>query len=308
MLIFGCIFFVINLEQSKKIAFIKFATNGMAIILGISLLFYILLILGMPLSYTNIEYKNGWYPSRNYYTFITGIDLIGMYRFKSIFMEPGHLTMGLAPLLFANKYDIKNKSVLILFTAQLFTLSLAGYIAMAIGVLFQSFSKSKGKTQRKLLCVIITLIVILVTNVSKDDFLYKSVISRFEIVDGKLAGDNRFSYQLESYYNRFVKTSDFLTGIGPEFFKYNFDGDTGNSGYKLFLIQYGLIGGILVVIFYTFLSFKFRRYQTFGLSLIMMMLLLQNSYPLWFAVPFVYICGMPFMVQSTTIKTPNLNL
>lgn len=302
MLIFGCIFFVINLQQNIKIAFIEYTTNGMAIILGISLFFYILLLLGVPLKYTNIEYKNGWYPSHNYYTFITGIDLIGMYRFKSIFMEPGHLTMGLAPLLFVNKYNIKNKSVLILLIAQLFTLSLAGYITMAIGILFQSLSKSQGKTQRKMLLVIITIIVILGTSITKDDFLYKSVISRFEIVDGKLAGDNRFSSYLESYYDRFVRSSDFLTGIGQDYFKHDFGA---NSGYKLFLIQHGLIGGILVVIFYTFLSFKFLRHETFGLSLTILMLLLQNSYPLWFAVPFVYICGMPFMAENSGQKALN---
>ena len=133
-----------NINDELKSDILKFITNGMAILVGVSLLFYILFLFGVQLPYTTLRDSKLGYGGLNYYAFITSDQLLEYFRFKSIFAEPGHLTMGLIPLLYVNRLNLRNKSVLVIFIAELFTLSLAGYITLITSVVIYSFHRSKN--------------------------------------------------------------------------------------------------------------------------------------------------------------------
>lgn len=49
--------------------------------------------------------------------------------------------MGIIPMIMANRFDLRNKYVIILIVAELFTFSLAGYITLFIGYLCSIFLK-----------------------------------------------------------------------------------------------------------------------------------------------------------------------
>lgn len=119
--------YIVSLQYEYKIQLIDFITKWFAILMSISLVAYILFLSGVPFPGTIVEYQQ--YFMDNHYFFLQK----EMFRFQSVFLEPGHMTMGLAPLLFINKYNLKNRYVLILFIAQMLSLSLAGYMMMIIG-------------------------------------------------------------------------------------------------------------------------------------------------------------------------------
>ena len=102
---------LINTNDIVKKELLKFITNWFGILVGISLFFYILFLIGVPLPQTPLTESIIGYKGINYYMFIHDTRLSEFYRFRSIFAEPGNLSMGLIPLIFANKicfFNLRN--------------------------------------------------------------------------------------------------------------------------------------------------------------------------------------------------------
>ena len=65
----------------------------------------------------------------------------------------------------------------------------------------------------------------------------------------------------------------------------------GNSGYKKYIVTEGIVGLILALITYLYHYFVYRKYSIGIFTLVLLLLLFQNSYPFWFAVMSMYILG-----------------
>ena len=89
--------YIVSLKYEYKIQLIDFITKWFAILMSISLGAYILFLSGVSFPGTIVEYQQ--YFMDNHYFFLQK----ELFRFQSVFLEPGHMTMGLAPLPFINK-------------------------------------------------------------------------------------------------------------------------------------------------------------------------------------------------------------
>ena len=65
------------------------------------------------------------------------------------------------------------------------------------------------------------------------------IIERLRIEDQSLAGDTRYSELMDSYYNEFIYSDKVFTGIG--FNKYEKLNLGANAGYKVFIVQNGIL-------------------------------------------------------------------
>ncbi len=290
--VFINIFILLNIKKEYKSEVLSLLTNGMAVIVGVSLAYYIIHLLGVQLPYTVIASSKLGYMGDNYYLFTEFKHVATMYRFKSIFAEPGHLTMGLIPLLYANSFNLKRKSVLVLLIAQLFTLSLAGYAMLLLGLIFYSFSNQVNKNIPRLILLTIVIVVsVFLSKLSEDSILYTAIVARLEFNEtkGNIQGYNRTDENVDFIYDRFVHSSQFLLGIGSTESKALTEG---NAGYKVYMIRFGLISLILVILFYTKLMLSFRRYEVITFCMVTLLMLFQNAYPFWFCVIFGYILGV----------------
>ena len=299
------ILLLVNAKDELKADIFKFITNGMAILVGISLLFYILFIIGIPLPHTTLPVSDLGYGGPNYYAFTLTQDITQFYRFKSIFAEPGHLSMGLIPLLYVNRLNLKNKSVLVLFIAELFTLSLAGYITLITSICIFSFSHYNSHRYATILLMIsIFFSVFLFARLNEDSVLNKAIVARlvYDETKGTIAGDNRSKIHTDISFDHFVKSSDFLFGLD---YKKYLSATYGSAGYKVYMIKYGLIGTILVFLFYLSYALFHRKYEIFGLLLIIMMLLYQNGYPFWISIVLTYILGISILFNEQKINPTN---
>ena len=95
--------------------------------------------MGISLPFTYVDNSDLGYTGNNYYLFVVDHDIVYFPRFRSIFAEPGHLTMGIIPLLFANRFNLKNKFVVILLLIEIFTFSLAGFVLIFVSLLLLLF-------------------------------------------------------------------------------------------------------------------------------------------------------------------------
>ena len=283
---------LLSLRDEYKMHMLSFVTKGFAILLFVSLVFYVFFLFGISTTPTIVQYIDGRYVSFNYLFFIVRIDVVDFYRFQSIFMEPGHLTMGLVPLIMANRFDLRNKYVLLLFIVELFTFSLAGYITMLIGYLLFNFTFRRLKyifVGFLFLCVA----VLIFDKTGNSEVLDKFLWNRLEFSNGDISGNNRTTEEFNRVYEGVINSSYRWLG------KNNVDIESfgGNSGYKKFIVTNGLIGLFAVLLLYGYNAVIYKRKDVMIFTFILLILLFQNSYPLWFSVFFVYITGSTNLIK-----------
>lgn len=193
----------------------------------------------------------------NYFWFIsTGTDIL---RFYSLFDEPGVLgTLG-AFILWANKYNFKNKDCIILLIGCIFTFSMAFYVMTIIGWL----AYSKFKPSKVIIsATAIFLIGFVLYNLLKDNLAFQqSIIERFTNYDEHDV-ESRTGFAINMLWDKTVHSSKIIFGLGSGAVK----GMEGSS-YKLFFLEYGIFGFLLIIYAYYKLIPKKNYYSIMTLCL-----------------------------------------
>lgn len=276
----GLISSLVCLKKEHILGAISYTTKWLAIILLISATFYILFIIGIPLPHSSFALYGTSLKSSldNYYFFVQSYEVFGFTRFYSVFLEPGYLTLGVAPLLFLQKYNIRNKYVLILLIAQLLSFSLAGIILLSFGFVYVLLCNKERGNGRKMIKALLTTLcaVIIAYNFFGADYFEQTIFRRIEIVDGSLSGDDRSSKYLDSQYESLMNKDSKWIGTTFDVSR----SEKGVSGYKLFTVENGIIGLILVLMaYFSLISFRIKLDLRTGEIIICLLLLYQNSYP-----------------------------
>jgi hypothetical protein len=299
------VIFVLLLKDTIKINLLRFITSAMALILFVSLCAWILFLAGVQLPYSAVNFNDGQYWYNNYYFFLYNLNPSEIIpRFSGIFLEPGHLGVITSFLLFANHFTLKRKEVLVLLIVTIFTFSLAAYLLLTISV--SVFLLMKSKKPIFYFAVWLGFLVIgyyfFTTLNNGNNIVNNLIIERLQVVDGDLAGNNRFSSSMDSYFEDFLKSDNIYTGIGNA--KYELLNLGPNAGYKVFLINHGIIGTTLLLLFYLSLVFHYKtEFSVFFLALYILGFL-QASYALWECELLIFITAMP-VFNSSRIKRKN---
>ena len=308
-LIYGFLLFLLiiglySLKEEIKADVIQYITKYFAILSLISLVSFLIYRIGIPLPHSVIHFQDtqgleGYGYIDNYYTFITLNRSNGL-RFQSVFAEPGHYTMGLAPLLFLNKYNWKNKYVLILMVAQLFTFSLAGYIVFFVGYLFTSLMQGRFFKTLGVVMIGATILMGFIYSLGffYDNGIMEELIVNRLIIDGEFASFDRAGEQFSIVFERFLHSSDVYLGIS-EFG--GIEGE-GSAGIKPFIYVHGILGLILCVAIYLRPLRESKSKESIGLTIVLLLLLYQNAYPFWFCMLICLVCGNTFMKYNNQIS------
>lgn len=294
------LFFVIILKFDEKKKVIEQTTKLFAIILAISLLYYCLFLIGLPLPYKIIQHPTNLVYSSfaNYYLFIieATFDATEFLRFRSIFTEPGHVGMMCALYLYINKYQIKkwyNATILAVLIA---SFSFAAYVLLACGWLIY-LRASRLSLKPVFLTIIAVIIVaisieILTTPKGADKgILSTKILDRTQYDEEKgISGNNRNDYNFNSYYKEFSQRPDYFMGIGLDEYGKKF-ASTPNSSYRCFIVQYGLIG--LIIYLSMFLSLVLYRPSRLGIGMFFLFSLsfIQRPYWIWAAQSFMFVAA-----------------
>lgn len=268
---------------------IKFVTKWYAILLIPSLvLYWITLYKPLP-SFGTFEHE-GYLPYLNYlfylkYTF----EEIRMLRFNAFFLEPGHQAIVSTFLIMANRFDFKKcRWLFVLVIAILFSLSLAGYILALIGfILVKVNDLIKGLLTGGILAAIVAAII---SWGGGDNTLNEMIIYRLTYDQtGGIKGNNRFYNNTDYEYKRTVGTNYLWTGISE---RSNMELISG-AGYKIYILNYGMIGVILVFIFYLSVIPSRPDYRyTISFFILLVLCFLQRAYPFWYSWLFPYVVGI----------------
>ena len=282
---FQIVVFMSLFMVDKQILFTltSFLSKAMACLLIVSIPFYLLYLLGFTFPSTNAQYGDGLYTYTNFYFFLLDDRSISIFpRFHSVFLEPGHLGTATVLLLFAQCGYWRKWYNVILWIATLMTFSLAAYVLSVVVIFLNLWMRGKNIFKKALFvicCVAGTVIGSFFYN-DGENLIHDLIVIRLEIdEEGGLSGDNRVAGWFEDEYDSYLQSSDVFFGRDYDY------KIPGNSGYRLYIYENGLIGLFLVILLYlTFLIKAIDKRVLWSVALIAVLCFWVRGYLLWYSV------------------------
>lgn len=245
---------ILLLSQKDKGALLGFISNVMGLLLAVSLTGWCLYLVGYKFPvFENIDLKTDLHFLTNHYVFFENASSPSIFpRFRGFFIEPGQLATPCTFLFFARGAIFKDKINIILLLAILISFSLAGYVALLVGLFLKNlFIEKKYKIARILGFVLILSSIgwYSIQNASKDDPLMSLVIERLEYDEELgIAGNNRTDSEFDNHFEQFLKSDKIFWGMGDEI-KIGYESWTNHaSGIKKFFVNFGLLGIITMIL------------------------------------------------------------
>lgn len=250
--------FRVRLSEISK--FCDVMAKALGGFLVLSMFTFFLYLIGFSLPSRNAELAN-LYSCTNYFFFL--IDDRTLFfiipRFQSIFAEPGHLGTFAVMLLFTQIGKWKRWYNISLLIAVLISFSLAAY-GLLIPVIFLGLWIRRQQMVKNFLYTTAILSSLTIASFyynDGDNLLHDFIMVRLEIEDGEMAGDNRVTEDFKVEYENFINSQDILTGRDRDMSEF------GNSGYRVFIYDYGLIGLFLLASFYLVVMYQPDRKREF---------------------------------------------
>lgn len=247
---------------------------------------FVMYLIGFGLPHSNAVFGDNLYSFSNYYFFMVDdrflMTLIP--RFQSVFLEPGHLGSATAVLLMTQLGHWKKWWNVILIVASIISFSLASY-ALLIALSFLSLWVQRKGLIKKMIAVAFAIGAIAACATlynGGDNLVNNLILARLEVDDrtGEMAGNNRVDEGFEKEYDKFITTTDAFFGRDMS----KIPKGSGNSGYRVFIYQNGLVGLLLVILFYgiSFRSYGDIRYLQTCVCISVLIFWIRG-YPLWYS-------------------------
>lgn len=290
--------FVILSSIDFKIKLLHFFDLFIKCICFISLVGWFLYLVGIPLPHYYSD-TSDYYSHEVYYLFIVGANNILeelLPRFCGMFLEPGHIGSTCCLLLFINRFNFKDKSNYIYILSIIFSLSLAAYCLLFIGLCLHFFLKGVHIIKYILFMGVFAgiLYILGLTYNDGDNILNEKILSRLVVVDGELSGDNRTSMLFDAYYEDWLKHGDIINGYGKEAYGEGNEAKNilhGCASFKRFFFINGIMGVILVLVLYWHLFYKYRSSQGWGFFILLVICNMIRDYPFRLMWLYLFILG-----------------
>lgn len=268
---------------------LRTTTKWYAILLIPALLLYgVTLFVTLP-SFGQFVHPN-YKPYLNYIFFIkTTFDYGTLVRFNAFFLEPGHQALLSSFIMMANRFQFRKCPWLfVLLVSVAFSFSLAGYLLAAFG--FGTLYINSMKRFLLAVGAVAALVIVAENWYAGDNALNELIVSRLEYDEEKgIKGNNRFTSDTDYVYERSVERGDSWYGVKE---RTNMELIAG-AGFKIYVISYGFIGVILVLLFYLSLIPSEPDYKyTIAFLLLLSLCFIQRAYPAWYSWLFTYVTGI----------------
>lgn len=293
-----CVFgFIIFSRDACRIISLQFIAKLLACISLVSIFGLILFFLGFNFSPNVVDYNEGQYEYYNYYFFLVDLKTIvaDKWRFSGYFLEPAHIGVASTVLLISQNYNFRKWYNLILLLTVIISFSLAAYVLFIFGLYVKLLLSSKHFVLYTFILLFISLIVVLIAlNYEQgDNFFNKYIFERLSFEDGEMVGNNRVSHGFKQDFERFMDSNKIW--FGTEYNPNRYEG--GNAGYRVYIYQNGLIGLLLIIIFYvSLIPAGTPVFLTLFLLLLNVLIFWKGGTPLW------YNLIIPYLFSFSSLK------
>jgi hypothetical protein len=305
---------IVLLKPHYQSDLLIFFQKVLAVILAVSLFFWILHLIGVPLPSSDLVFgeragddSSAAYYFDNYYVFLVNTsfsslmeDFLARVRFSSVFLEPGYLAVLMVFHLFINGFDLKEKRNIIFILTLIATISLAGFLMGIFAYIANGYQKKRKSAGRLVVLglIILTGFQFFSRYNGGDNIVNHGIIERlvYDEQNNTISGNNRTSEELDNQYNRFLTSSDVFFGIGRE-------GQLEMGvGYKAFVVRHGVFGLMLFLFMLVGMVNLNKCYRSWIL-LVLYVLMFARGHAVIMYAGFVltYVCG----IIASNIKNTN---
>lgn len=291
---------IILLKQKDQVLCLRYIVKWFAILMIPCLATYILVqTVGIPsvgkVWVNHLAIHDTSYILRDNYLFYVYSSFYGI-RFNGPFIEPGHLGMMSAFLLFADGFQFSKKETWIILITLLFTFSLAGYVLAFIGYIFNLYVGKKVSLKNLTITIIAILLAYFYSEYYNggDNVLNNEIFSRLETdTERGFKGNNRVKEQILLYYASMYNDNELLLyGYGKSTVDWLSAQHAQGTGIYMCMVHYGLIGSMMAMLFY-FIYAIMRKTKIAFLSFVFVLFLFwQRSYSFWFSWVICFVYGI----------------
>lgn len=259
-LIFTLTFIPITFIPFAESKFYKDVYNNflyiLFIIIGISLIIWLLANTGLLHSYGNIKPLNQL-KSYDYSVYPLLVMPGDNLRFCAIFDEPGVVGTIMGLILCIQKFDFRDRKNIVFLLAGIVSFSMFFYVIIFLYYIYYfAFVK---KNIRKLIYFVLGALILFVL-VNKVPLLYNIIGQRFEwnYDTGTFAGNNRENSDIAEYFTSIMGTKDFWLGIDRSEREWFADLAAGESSYMISIIYNGFMFFSAYVLFFLLYAWRHR--------------------------------------------------
>lgn len=259
---------------------LTFLAKGLSLILIPGFILYVmrligqLNIIGYPIQYGDGDISQT-YIFMNYGFMLVRLWEVEDFRFTSVFLEPGYIGSLISFMLYAGSYNFKKWYNIVLLVCLILSFSLAGYLVSFIGYILFLLSARKN-IKRILGFGILIYFVLLGTQYynNGNNMMNELILSRLQYdKETGLTGNNRSSQASDDIFTRVVSSGNIL--FGDPSIK-----DMTGAGYKVFIVNKGMIPALLFFAFYHCIAFNRKKYgYSICFVILIVLTFLQAAYP-----------------------------
>ena len=249
---------------------------------------YFAFVFGIPLPHKTVAYYSQWQQDASYITY--GVSYLystsaGILRLCGLFNEPGYLGTIIALILCTDKFAANKKENIVLLTAGILTFSAAFFAIVLIYLMLVSYKRPKVMAAM-IAFIIFYLFVLPKITIHNTEIAY--LVSRFTFDDGKFLGDNRSKAALDAVLAEVLSGSEIMFGRGGGYVSsMNIAG--GVSSYKTYIVDYGLIGFIIIYLPLIWSAFKRAKKDLYAVFFVICFVLSIYQRPGVYTLPYLVV-------------------
>lgn len=281
---------------------LKFIIRVTAILILVSLIFWVMYLIGIQLPHYSVV-TNNYYDHSVYYFFLLNNGSV-IPRFAGLFLEPGHVGSTACLLFFLNNVTLKKWENIVFLIAIFLSLSLAAYGLLVGCIGLHLLIKSK----KACLKLVPYLVVLLLTSIffsnynDGDNPINEKILMRLVFEDGKMTGNNRTSQAFDYAYDRYLKSDRVFTGMGRDVMVSGSKVGVlhGTASWKKYFFLRGYIGCTLLLTFLFYYLYSYPTKQGFAFLIIYLVCNMIRDYPLDELWLYLMVISLPVYTKNTT--------
>lgn len=232
-------------EKEQLIVAFKYLKWFLVVTGAIGIITYISFLIGLPLPHEIVPYYAENMSAMGYAYVDYGISYLVIsadngLRLCGLFNEPGYFGTFAAMILIIERLNLRKKENVILLIASVLTFSFAFFVVVGI-----YFILSRLKINVKsiaLILIVLCIPIYVLPNIHFSDPNLQSLVDRFSVQDGKLAGDNRNTEDfMDLYEHEMSNPTVFWFGKGTGYISTTTI-NSSNASIRNIIIQYGYFG------------------------------------------------------------------
>lgn len=279
---------------------LKLIIRVTAILMLVSLIFWVIYLIGIPLPHYSVV-TNNYYDHSVYYFFLLNNGSI-IPRFAGLFLEPGHVGSTACLLFFLNGVTLKRWENVVFLIAIFLSLSLAAYGLLVGCIGLHLLIKSK-KACLKLVpyLVVLLLTTIFFSNYNDgDNPVNEKILMRLVFEDGEMAGNNRTSQAFDYAYDRYLKSDRVFTGMGRDVMVTGSKVGVlhGTASWKKYFFLRGYVGCALLLAFLFYYLYSYPTKRGFAFLIIYLVCNMIRDYPLDELWLYLMVISLPILYEN----------